>query len=361
MKKSLLLLALCAFALASSAFAKKSGAAIQDGLVRVEPSRQSGAVLIYLVSGKKVYPVVQTSEHGQSNYLSVFVDGKERRLNQNGHCSYHFEVDDTSITETITLKGVAEVTAVYSLAKSDDADALTKTLDIRHTVKNLADKKTSLALKAVYNLCLGENRRAHFSTAVNREVSSEYCFEPSKEECWIISSDGQNAVELELYGKGITAPKRVAAANKDVIDLSTLVTQFTPGNSFDSIMSYNDSALALFWEPVSLGAGESKTYSYKMNFSVNDFQNSGREIASVQVNQDGQTVDSASEEKSADGDLIETSVDSVDPAKMNMEYVQQLINHINSLEQSDPSLNRFKIQQLQTEVDEVLQALRSRK
>lgn len=361
MKKSLLLLALVAFVLASSAFAKKNDAAVQDGLVRVEPSRQSGAVLIYLVNGKKVYPVVQTSEHGQSNYLSVFIDGKERRLNQNGHCSYHFEVDDDSVTETITLKGIAEVTAVYSLAKPEGADALTKTLDIRHTVKNLSDKKISLALKAVYNLCLGENRKAHFSTAVNREVSSEYCFEPSKEECWIISSDGQNAVELELYGKGITAPKRVAAANKDVIDLSTLVTQFTPGNSFDSIMSYNDSALALFWEPVSLATDESKSYSYKMNFSVNDFQNSGKEVSKTQVNQDGQSLDSASEGAESDGDRIEATVDSVDPSKLNMEYVQQLINHINSLEQSDPSLNRLKIQQLQTEVDEVLQVLRSRK
>ena len=247
------------------------------------------------------------------------------------------------------------------MAKSDDADSLTQTLNIRHTVKNLSDNKTSMALKAVYNLCLGENRKAHFSTAVNREVSSEYCFEPSKEECWIISSDGQNAVELELYGKGITAPKRVAAANKDVIYLSTLVTPFTPGNSFDSIMSYNDSALALFWEPVSLGAGESKSYSYKMNFSVNDFQNSGREIAKVQVDQNGQPLDSSSENVEIDGDRIETTVDSVDPSKLNMEYVQQLINHINSLEQSDPSLNRLKIQQLQTEVDEVLQVLRSRK
>ena len=52
---------------------------------------------------------------------------------------------------------------------------------------------------------------------------------------------------------------------------------------------------------------------------------------------------------------------SVDPSKLNMEYVQQLINHINSLEQGDPSLNTMKIQQLQTELDEILKVLRSGK
>lgn len=359
MKKNFLLFSFCALVLSAGVHAKNNGVAVQEGFVRMEPDRESGAVLLYLVSGKKVYPVVQTSEHGQSNFLSVFIDGKERRLNKNGHCSYHFEVDDNSIVETIVFKNVLEVTAIYSLAKPDESDGLVKAINVSHTIKNISAKKTSMSLKAVYNLCLGENRRAHFSTAVNREVSAEYAFEPSSEESWIISSDGQNAVELEVFGKGISAPSKTAVANKDVIELSTPVTQWTPGNSFDSIRAYNDSSLALFWNPVSLGEGESKSYSYRINFSTNDFQNSGKkETAAVGQTSAGQAEGDGAR---ADDDRLETSIESVDPSKLNMEYVQQLINHINSLEQSDPSLNRLKIQQLQTEVDEVLQVLRSRK
>ncbi|MBP5448157.1 MAG: hypothetical protein J6X95_08750, partial [Treponema sp.] len=46
--------------------------ALQDGTVRMETVRESGAVLFYVVNGKKTYPAVKTSEYGQSNYLSIF-------------------------------------------------------------------------------------------------------------------------------------------------------------------------------------------------------------------------------------------------------------------------------------------------
>ena len=152
-------------------------------------------------------------------------------------------------------------------------------------------------------------------------------------------------------------------ANKDVIDLATPVTLFTPGNTFNSILSYNDSSLALFWDPVELDKDESAVYSYIINFSDSDFQNSGKEIVEDIQESPAQVeaVEAAAKPDAANKEGLKPSVDGIDPAKLNMEYVQQLINHINSLERSDPSLNKVKIQQLQTEVDEVLQVLRSGK
>lgn len=338
--------------------------ALQDGTVRMETVRESGAVLFYVVNGKKTYPAVKTSEYGQSNYLSIFSGAKEYRLNKFGHCSYSYDVTTSSITETMLVKDIAEVVAVYQLDKYSPKDKDTNCVRVNISIKNLAQKKSVLALKAVYNLCLGENRQAHYSTAALKSIGSEYLMIPSKQDPWIISSDGQNAVEFVLYGKNVTPPKKAVMANKDVIDLSTPITLFNPGNTFHSILSYNDSALALFWDPVEIEKDSIVSYSYAINFSDSDFQNSGKEVL-----EDASAKPAEVEEQQAAKNLKVTQgkeplampEGSVDPSKLNMEYVQQLINHINSLEQGDPSLNTMKIQQLQTELDEILKVLRSGK
>ncbi len=332
--------------------------AVEKGLVRMETVRASGAVLFYVVNGKKVYPAVDINGYGQSNYISLYMDAREYRLGKVGHTPYHYDVDENSITETFTAKGVAELKATYTIAKMNEKDELENSVLVKYSFKNMTGKKKAFVLKSVYNFCLGENRSAHYSTALKNDIGGEYVVFPSKDESWIISSDSMNAVEVIVFGEGVTPPKKAVMANKDVVELSTPATAFNPGNSFDSLMSYNNSSLGLYWDAVELDDGESADYFYKINFSVSDFQNSGKLSP---AEKDGTSV--APEKASAPkkDDSTSGDVDYIDPSKLNEEYVQQLINHINSLEQSDPSLNRLKIQQLQTEVDEVLQVLRSRK
>lgn len=395
MKKLVLIFALAAFVFSSQAFAKKKNVdfdaevqeserddlqkekdaskssakskkiyrfgndySIQKGLVRMETVRASGAVLFYIVNGKKIYPAVETNEYGQSNYFSIYVDAREYRLNKNERCSYHYDLDEDSLTEIFTVSDIAEVKLVYTISKMEKSDEQENCVLAKCSVKNLTGKKRAFALKSVYNLCLGENRKFHYSTPLNNAVLSEYVVFPSEDESWVISSDSQNAVEFVVYGDGITSPKKVAMANKNVIENSNLSTSFKPGNSFSSLMAYNNSSLALFWDAVELDPEASASYSYKINFSVSDFQNSGKfRPAAKKSAKKSDADDDASKADAAQA----PGEDYIDPSKLNEEYVQQLINHINSLEQSDPSLNRLKIQQLQTEVDEVLQVLRSRK
>ena len=334
---------------------------VQKGLVRMETVGSSGAVLFYVVNGKKVFPAVETKNYGESNYISLYVENREWRLNKRGNCDYHFEVGDDSITEIFTVKNVAEVKAFYTIGKMDPKDELENSVAVKYSLRNLTGKPRAFALKAVYNLCLGENRKAHFSSALKSEISGERVVFPSPEESWIISSDSQNAVEVILFGEGVTPPRKAVVANKDVIELSTPATSFTPGNSFDSLLSYNNSSLALYWNAVELGEKDVANYLYKINFSISDFQNSGKVYAQEPKPEPAAETKEEPKEQAADSDVIASEIDYIDPSKLNAEYVQQLINHINSLEQSDPSLNRMKIQQLQTEVDEVLQVLRSRK
>ena len=333
--------------------------AVQKGLVRMETVRSSGAVLFYVVNGKKIYPAVDINGYGQSNYLSLYTGAKEYRLGKSGNCPYHYDVDDNSIVETFTVKGVAEFKASYTISKMSEKDEQENCVLVKYSFKNTTGKKKVFVLKAVYNLCLGENRKFHYSTALKSDISGEYVSVPSKDESWIISSDSQNAVEFIVYGKDVTPPKKAVMANKDVVELSSPSTSFNPGNSFDSLLSYNNSSLGMYWDAVELADGESAEYSYKINFSTNDFQNSGKLYPAEKAEEEKPEKNEEPKKEPTAASTEDSGY--LDPSKLNEEYVQQLINHINSLEQSDPSLNTIKIQQLQTEVDEVLQVLRSRK
>ena len=334
---------------------------VQKGLVCMETVGASGAVLFYVANGKKLYPAVETTGYGQSNYISIYVENREYRLNTSGNCKYYFEVDDKSITEVFTVKNVAELKAVYTIGKMSPKDEVENSVSVKYSLKNLTGKKRAMVVKAVYNLRLGESRKAHYSSALKSEIGSEYVIVPSQEESWIISSDSMNAVEFILFGAGVTPPRKAAVANKDVMESAIPATAFNPGNSFDSILSYNNSSLGLFWQPVELGQNDVANYSYKINFSISDFQNSGKLHSQAPKAEEPAPAPKEEQKPQASDEQIPASVDYMDPSKLNAEYVQQLINHINSLEQTDPSLNRLKIQQLQTEVDEVLEVLRSRK
>jgi len=129
--------------------------AVQKGLVRMETVGSSGAVLFYVVNGKKIFPAVETKNYGESNYISLYLENREYRLNKKGNCDYHFEVGDDSITEIFTVKNVAEVKAVYTISKIDSKDELENSVGVKYSLRNLTGKNRAFALKAVYNLCLG--------------------------------------------------------------------------------------------------------------------------------------------------------------------------------------------------------------
>ncbi len=366
-------------------------AVVSRGIVRMKTVHENGSVLFYVRHLKKGFiPVVDTANHADSNFIALYADGVEYRLNRSEKADFVFDVDRNSITETFTIKGLAELKAVYSfgndLESEPDGDNVNSIL-VNYTVKNISGEPHEFAVKAMHNLVLGENRDSHFSTSAEPEISSETILKPSEKNHWIISSDGKYAVEFVIFGKNITAPEKAVLANKDVLEAAGMTTSFKKGRSFDSLMSYNNSALGLFWNYTGLADNGSLSYSYRINFSRNDFQNAGKQIiivnpakaapeqaAVIPAAEPAVAVPPPAEKTAEPGNVsagpedtgdknyeFDTDLGSIDPSKLNADYVQQLINHINSLEKSDPSLNRLKIQQLQTEIDEVLQVLRSRK
>ena len=348
---------------------------VSRGIVKIQSVMENGSVLLFIENdGRKKdpwMPVVEQRDLGESNYISLFVDGVECRLEKSGKIACSFESGSDFVTITYKIKKLAEVKANYVISSRNfvgDADCIL----VSYSILNCDKKKHDFALKAVYNTILGESRAAHFKTPSNAVVASEYFFQPSPSDNWVITSDGMRALCFSLYGDEITPPASVAMANKNIIEASRPESVFVDGRSFTSVLAYNNSSLALFWEKFSLPPESEILYSYKINFSKSDFQNDAELLKPYEpkaevvmeeeiVVQEIAPVPSSAPKINDDQIDFETERKYLDPEKINSQYVQRLIDQINSLEQTNPAVNREKIQALQVEINEVLEVLRSRR
>lgn len=349
---------------------------VSRGIVKLQSVMENGSILFFIDNGGKKkdpwMPVVEQRDLGESNYVSLFIDGNECRLVKSGNVACSFEAGSDFVTITYKVKKLAEVKANYVITSRNltgDADCVL----VSYSVLNRDKKKHDFALKAVYNTILGESRAAHFKTPSNAVVASEYSFQPSPSDNWVITSDGMRAICFSLFGDEITPPGSVAMANKNIIETARPESNFVDGRSFTSVLAYNNSSLALFWEKFPIPPESEILYSYKINFSKSDFQNDAELLKpyepkpetvpepEVVIQESAPVPQPAPKAKDDDQIDFETERKYLDPEKINSQYVQRLIDQINALEQTNPAVNRDKIQSLQVEINEVLEVLRSRR
>lgn len=356
---------------------------VSRGIVKVQSVMENGSVLFFIEGdGRKQdswIPVVEQRDLGESTYGSLFVDGIEYRLNSSGNVACAFEYGNDFVTITYKVKNIAEVKANYVLSARKPLGDVDSVL-VSYSILNRDKKKHDFALKVVYNTILGESHDAHFKTPARVDVTNEFSFQPSPANNWVITSDGKRALCFSLYGDEITPPSTVAMANKSVIEASRPGGVFVEGRPFTSVLAYNNSCLALFWEKFPVPPDSEILYSYKIHFSKTDFQNDAdllkpyeprmEILPPPEIEEPQMPFEIAPQEIPVEAKAVlpeaeqidfETERNYLDPAKINTQYVQRLIDQINALEQTDPAVNREKIQELQAEINEVLEILRSRR
>ncbi len=347
---------------------------VEKGIVRIQTFSENGSVAFYVLEKSGEWrPVVETNDQSESTYVSLFVDRAEYRLNRSKKVEYSYEVEDDCVSVVYNINSVAQLKAKYRIEGYS--------IYVSYSVSNLDTKPHSFAVKAVYNTVLGETYDAHFTTP-SQKVSAEISIVPSSTQNYIFSSDEKRTIRFAVFGEGITSPKVALLANKDVAEEANFATTFKQGRSFSSLLSYNNSSVVFFWEDENLGK-KSSELRYRIDFSNTELEERNYEkfppyeppeIEEPQIPDDAQVLpptDSSigaeeippenKSDEQASGYEFNTERNYIDPSSVDDIYVQHLVNQINSLEIDDPALNREKIRELQEEIDEVLEILRSRR
>ncbi len=353
---------------------------VEKGIVRIQTFSENGSVAFYVLgkSGEWL-PVVETNDQGESTYVSLFVDRAEYRLNRSKKVEYVYEVEEDCVSVIYKINSLAKLKAKYRI------DGYS--VYVSYSISNLDTKPHSFAVKTVYNTILGETYNAHFTTP-SQNVSAEISIVPSSKQNYIFSSDEKRTIRFAIFGDGITSPKVALLANKDVAEEANFASAFKDGRSFSSLLSYNNSSVALFWDGENLGK-KSEELRYRIDFSNTELEErnyekfppySPPEIEEPQPPLEveppipeeaqvlppvdmpiGEEIIPPENEEQISGYEFNTERNYVDPSTVDEIYIQRLVEQINSLEADDPGLNREKIRELQEEIDRVLNVLRSRR
>ncbi|MCK9170052.1 MAG: hypothetical protein M0P01_06515 [Treponema sp.] len=385
MKKYRILLAVCvivsaAFSLAAADNGKTADAAGTDAALEKKGSTgasvkcESGKIKLILRGNLGTWQLYAVNKEGGS--YPLFVDYDEFAstyfLLRAGKTEY--KLNESNGIESVAAKTAAGGSLLYTIPKAADVsveftfmkttpDCDDDMIQIRITVTNRKTRTDMFALKGVFDTFLGEKTDIHFSTSRTKAVNSEAQFRTMKNEKWILSQGGGYGVQLLLDGGDITPPSLVTLGNKDIISLPLWEPVASTARSFDNVMSYNNSAVAVNWEKFELKPAQSLSVVFYIAVSADDETPAGAVYLASFAGTAPESAVPAPESAvkqaaTAAKTTPDVPFDVITEEKLDPAYIQALINKINALEDDDKSVNRDELLRLNAELDAILAKLR---
>ena len=336
--------------LSGNIFAKEGPEAktvtVSSGCVKLVLRGEKGTFQIYARSADgKETAVFSGADAFTSTYFSLFAGKKEYRLSASGGGATGAALNADKASLVYKINKIADVAIDFSFVKSPGSD-FDDIVKVRISVVNKGKKRNTFALEGVFDTVLGEKTQKHFSTANIQSINSETQFYDMSASRWILSQGQGAAVQFLLYGADTTKIESVTLGNKDLLSLPMRRPLFVPSRSFDSVTSYNNSALAVHWPETTLESGAEAAVIFYIALSADGGVPKGDAyIASF---------DKALPSDNAGTKIADERV--VPEWKLNRAYVTSLLQRIYAL--SDYDADADELAELNAELDVILAQLR---
>ena len=326
----------------------------------------------YLKNSKKVYNLVTDSTVAKST----------KRTKNGAYVIYE-------------IPSVAQIMvdfATFASEEKKDADMIKVTA----TIKNLSTRNDEFSLKAVLDTVLGESDQHHFYTWENVSVKNEVLYRTLQNQKWFVSKNGNAAMQFFFTGADATTPELVALANYSTLEKPNWEPDMLSYRAFDTVLSYNDSAVCAIWKSVKLAPSEtSPKFVFYLALAADGKSPSGEKYVYSKEFAQAPAEEKAAAAPEAEGKPLEVITSNPTPVIGNLtekvtenpdepavgeaapvipnvdfyiknmtkdhltpEYIQSLIDRIAALEEDSPSLNRQELLQLNAELDAILTYLR---
>lgn len=365
------------------------------GAVKILMKGSVGSFQLYALNqDDAAIPLLSGNDEFTSSFFSLKVGKNEYRLTDASGVVVGARKTKTGGQMVYVVPEVAKVLVGFDVIQSEpkkDPDVIKVTIE----VINRGKRYNSFYLKQVLDTVLGEKLGPHFSTAEDLALNSEIQVRRFDKIKYIYSGSPKAAMCVLLHGADITKPEVVSLGNKDFLALPAWVPETVTARTFDSVLSYNNSAICLNWEPLELGPEESGKIVYyimtatgdrkidsdafigkiekqlKKEAEENEDINGSEEKINVQPEKQDETEvpnepgeEIVPMEKDVDDESLSKkpsipfNVDTIGPEKLDPSYVQALLDKINSLESDASSVDREEILQLNAELDAIMNKLR---
>ena len=341
--------------------------------LRVELLGPKGNFNIFAQGDERETALLSLSDSFASSSFYVRIDKRDYRLNESNNIKREIRrLDKDSGAQLVyTVAKTVQVVVDFSLFPSRekyDEDIVRITAH----VLNISGKKHKISLKLLLDTSCGEASDYHFTTAANTKIANECQFsaEEIKTERCVIVSDDETTFQILLDGPEISPVSSVTLGNVDALRKMTGTLNSVKGRSFTNMRAYGDSAVLIAWDTFTLIPSESQKISFLIAAATDGDEALGLHyIDGLEMPEDKKTSeDEATPAQPADSTLAEeqnpdkrTDVDFVVPPikdyQLDPEYIQRLIDRIDSLQSSD-NVNPVEVSHLNAELDAILEKLR---
>ncbi len=336
---------------------------LQAGILKLEFFVKTGTFGIFCVSSaNKETPLFSTADLFASTDFKVRLDGevfdcvksnrvrKElRRLEDGAQLVFRFDKRVRLVLD-------------FSLISSKE-DLPQDIVKIRLFVINEDRFDHSVDVRGIFDTICGETSSVHFTTENNSRVRNETRFDNEKlrAERTILSSNGYTSFQFVLDGINISPVEAVTLGNIDVLHRMDWDTGFRKGRGFSNIRGYDDSGVMIDWPDVILASGQKEEAVFYVAASAYEEFPRGLIYADNLILPEEENEADQEEIKSGENSDKRTDVEFIVPPikdyQLDPEYIQQLIDKIDSL-QSSKEVNKKEIMRLNAELDAILEKLR---
>lgn len=374
-----------------------------------------GSFNLYAIDKKgNQIPVLAGYEEFTTSFMSLLIGEREYRLNNKVGVITGTRETDNGVQLVYSIQDKALVFVDFKCIKvSEDYGENVLKVDI--TIENTSKNPNTYGLKNVYDTYLAEQEGTHFRSSQKLVIDSELQTRLVDSVKWIYSGNKNAGVQFLLSGADIKTPDVLSLSNKDVLSLPSWIPDLIPNRPFDSVFSYNNSAIGLNWENIKIKPKEKKTITYYMVFTTDnenllgdvfleEFEKKNKKSNvknGVVIYSDKENINSSYEnnesvldyenfrkldnnvinENDVSSSVVESNendntnkteqltenseqsfnvvnvVPNIPSSKLNYEYVQILLDKINNLEAEGSKVDREELLKLNSELDTIMKVL----
>ena len=318
----------------------------------------TGTFSLYRKSQKtgKYVALIEPGNYSTTSGFYLKTDTSFRKLTRSAGIKIQAEENETGAALIYEVDKDTTVKIQFS-PLSSGYSAGTDSVKVDVFITNNSPAIRTYAAKAVFDTVLGENSGKHFYTSKQSVIDNEQGFLSMSSDKWIASSDGYDTIKFILYGNDISVPFYTAVSNRDLLLSNVWLPTFTEGRLFDSVKTYNNSAVAVYWRDIELAENAKGNFSFyittasanKKAADLNHLdKNAIKKISELYSDSDNYYTDSHG---------TKLTIGVLTQAQLDPEYIAELLERIHTLEINADGSNRDEILKLNAELDAIMKKI----
>jgi hypothetical protein len=253
--KRLIILVLLAF----NALSALSALEIKEGRMRVVIDERNGRIAFYYLADmtRNQYVPLLYDQESRTSYPTLVLDQRTYKLGESG--DFRISVSRQPGGALIEYRSAFCIVRQHVSFVGSTTSSLADGVSIRFDIENVSEREYSAGLRYLLDTWLGEKSGRHFNSPISGTVQGESLLSGQFQEKWMLSS-GDSASAAILLDTPSTRPDRALFANWKRINDAPWIFDTNTTRGFTLLpYSINDSALALFYDPVPLRRGATRS------------------------------------------------------------------------------------------------------